>query len=372
MNFKIAVFPGDGVGPEIIKEGVQILNQVGDLTNNSFELKYGLVGGAAIDDTGVPLPASSIEIATSSDAILFGAVGGPKWDDPLAQHRPEDAILGLRKLLGLFANIRPVKVYKSLLNSSSLKPSVIDGVDIIIIRELTGGLYFAKPKKRWNTVHGRRGVDTLLYTENEIKRALTVGFELAMTRKKKLTSVDKANVLESSRLWREIAIELSREYPDVELEHMLVDSCAMALIRTPSRFDVMVAENMFGDILTDEAAVLAGSLGMLPSSSLAGIPKEDKEGKYRAVGLYEPIHGSAPDIAGQGKANPIATILSVALMLRYSLGLPEAASEIEKAVEEILEKGYRTPDIAEEGATDILTTEQMGQKISELIQLTMG
>jgi 3-isopropylmalate dehydrogenase len=267
----------------------------------------------------------------------------------------------------LFANLRPVKVFPALLNSSSLKPSVIEGVDILMIRELTGGLYFAKPKKRWQTSRGRRGVDTLRYTEREIERALRVGFELAQRRRKKLTSVDKANVLESSRLWREIAIELSAEYPDVELEHMLVDSCAMALVRTPTRFDVLVAENMFGDILTDEAAVLAGSLGMLPSSSLAGIPQED--GRRRARGLYEPIHGSAPDIAGQGKANPIATILSVALMLRYSLGLAQAASSIEAAVEQVLNQGYRTLDIAEAGARDALTTGEMGQRIIDAIAL---
>ena len=368
MNFNIAVFPGDGVGPEVISEGIKVLEKIGDLTNNKFNLKYGLVGGAALDDSGLPLPRASLDIASSSDAVLFGAVGGPKWDDPLAQHRPEDAILGLRKFLGLFANIRPVKVFNSLLNSSSLKPSVIEGVDIIMIRELTGGLYFAKPKKRWNTSRGRRGVDTLRYTESEIVRVLRVGFELASARSKKLASIDKANVLESSRLWREIAIEMSKEYPDVELENMLVDSCAMALIRTPSRFDVMVAENMFGDILTDEAAILAGSLGMLPSASLAGVPKENG----KAMGLYEPIHGTAPDIAGQGKANPIATIMSVALMLRYSLGLNEPAVAIEESVNEVLEKGFRTPDIAETGASDILSTEEMGQTILQTVQIKLG
>ena len=368
MQLNIALLPGDGVGPEIIAEGVKVIKRVEASSNIKFNLEYGLVGGVAIDEIGTPLPEAALNLARKSDAILFGAVGGPKWDDPLAPHRPEDAILGLRKALGLFANLRPVKVYQSLLNSSSLKPSVIEGVDILMIRELTGGLYFAKPKKRWQTSRGRRGVDTLRYTESEIERALKVGFELARRRRKKLTSVDKANVLESSRLWREIANELSSQYPDVELEHMLVDSCAMALVRTPTRFDVLVAENMFGDILTDEAAILAGSLGMLPSSSLAGIPQEDNLGK-RALGLYEPIHGSAPDIAGQGKANPIATILSVALMLRYSLGLSQAASSIEAAVDEILNQGFRTPDIAETGAREVLTTSGMGQLIVDAIVL---
>jgi 3-isopropylmalate dehydrogenase len=369
MQFNIALLPGDGVGPEIIAEGIKTLKRIEKLTDATFNLEQELVGGIAIDEVGNPLPKAALDLAKKSDAILFGAVGGPKWDNPLAPHRPEDAILGLRKALGLFANIRPVKVFPSLLNSSSIKPSVIEGVDILMIRELTGGLYFAKPKKRWQTSRGRRAVDTLRYTEGEIERVLRVGFELARGRRKKLTSVDKANVLESSRLWREIAIELSSQYPDVELEHMLVDSCAMALVRTPTRFDVLVAENMFGDILTDEAAILAGSLGMLPSSSLAGMPREDNRSRRRAIGLYEPIHGSAPDIAGQGKANPIATILSVALMLRYSLGLSQAASAIETAVDQVLNQGYRTPDIAEAGAANVLTTSEMGQRIVDAIAL---
>ena len=369
MQFNIALLPGDGVGPEVIAEGARALERVEELTNATFHMEYGLVGGTAIDKMGTPLPKEALELARRSDAILFGAVGGPKWDNPLAPHRPEDAILGLRKALGFFANLRPVKVFPSLLNSSSIKPSVLEGVDMLMVRELTGGLYFARPKKRWQTSRGRRGVDTLRYTEGEIERILRVGFELARRRRKKLTSVDKANVLESSRLWREIAIELSSQYPDVELEHMLVDSCAMALVRTPTRFDVLVAENLFGDILTDEAAVLAGSLGMLPSSSLAGIPREDTRGRRSTRGLYEPIHGSAPDIAGQGKANPIATILSVALMLRYSLGLPQAASALEAAVESVLNQGYRTQDIAEDGARDVLGTGEMGQRIVNAVAL---
>ena len=367
MQFNIALLPGDGVGPETIAEGVKVLRRVEQLTDASFNVETELVGGIAIDEVGAPLPKAALDLARRSHAVLFGAVGGPKWDNPLAPHRPEDAILGLRKALGLFANLRPVKVFPALINSSSIKPSVLEGVDILVIRELTGGLYFAKPKKRWQTSRGRRGVDTLRYTEGEIERALRVGFELARRRRGKLTSVDKANVLESSRLWREIAIEVSADYPDVELEHMLVDSCAMALVRTPSRFDVLVAENMFGDILTDEAAILAGSLGMLPSASLAGIPQEGS--RRPALGLYEPIHGSAPDIAGQGKANPIATILSVAFMLRYSLGLSEAGAAVEQAVERVLQQGYRTQDIAEEGAGSALSTSEMGQRIVDAIAL---
>ena len=368
MKFNIAAFPGDGVGPEVVEEGANLLNRIGELTNNSFELKYGLVGGTAIDQVGTPLPNKSLDIAKASDAILFGAVGGPKWDDPRAPHRPEDAILGLRKAMGFFANIRPVRIFQPLINSSPIKPSIINGVDIVMIRELTGGLYFAKPKRRWETQHGRRGVDTLRYTEKEIERTMKVGFELARRRSKKLTSVDKANVLESSRLRREIATEMSSQYPDVTLEHALVDSCAMALIRNPSNYDVIVTENMFGDILTDEAAILSGSLGMLPSASLAGVPNSDNS-RRRTLGLYEPIHGTAPDIAGQGKANPVATILSVALMLRYSLGLPEAASAIETAVDNVLEAGFRTPDIAEENAKEVLNTSGMGRKIIEMIKM---
>ena len=366
MEFKIAAFPGDGVGPEVVAEGVKVLQRVGQLTGNTFNLEYGLVGGTAIDQVGTPLPGDTLEVARGSDAILFGAVGGSKWDDPRAPHRPEDAILGLRKALGFFANLRPVKVFPSLINSSPVKPSVLEGVDILMIRELTGGLYFARPKKRWSTSRGRRGVDTLRYTEQEIARALRVGFELARRRRRRLTSVDKANVLESSRLWREVAMEMSSQYPDVTLEHALVDSCAMALIRNPSHFDVVVTENMFGDILTDEAAVLAGSLGMLPSASLAGVPQEDGR-RRRTLGLYEPIHGSAPDIAGQGKANPIATILSVALMLRYSLGLSQAGADVEAAVDRVLEDGYRTPDIAEGDTGRVLSTSEMGQRIADAI-----
>ena len=272
MKASIAVLPGDGIGPEVINESIKILEAVGNRFGHDFQIESGRVGGNAIDDFGTPLPQETIDTCNASDAILFGAVGGPKWDDPNADVRPEDGILAIRKSLGLFANLRPVKVYPTLINSSPLKPEVLKGVDMLVLRELTGGLYFGKPKKRWNTSRGRRGVDTLKYTESEIVRILQVGFELAMERRKKLTSVDKQNVLESSRLWREIAIELGQDYPEVELEHILVDNAAMQLIRNPSDFDVIVSENTFGDILTDEASVLSGSMGMLPSASLSSLP----------------------------------------------------------------------------------------------------
>jgi len=353
VKFDIAVLPGDGVGPEVAAEGVKVLEAVSRRFGHSFELDYGLIGGVAIDQFGVALPDETLRKCQKSDAVLLGAVGGPKWDDPRAKVRPEDGLLGLRKGLRLFANLRPVKVLPVLINSTNLKPSVIEGVDLMVVRELTGGLYFGKPKRQWQTARGRKAVDTLAYSEKEIERILRVGFELARVRRKKLASVDKANVLESSRLWRQLAIELSQDYPDVELQHMLVDACAMRLIQRPADFDVIVTENMFGDILTDEASMLAGSMGMLPSASLAGIPKEGQ----KTFGMYEPIHGSAPRRAGQNIANPLATILSVAMMLRYSLGLVPEAEAIERAVNDVLEQGYRTYDIMEEGKTKVGTRE---------------
>jgi 3-isopropylmalate dehydrogenase len=362
MEFKITVLPGDGIGPEVIGESVKVLEAVGSRFGHSFDLQSGIVGGGAIDATGSAFPDETIELCQDADAILFGAVGGPKWDDPQAKVRPEDGILAIRKLLGLYANLRPVKVYPALINSSPVKPELLEGVDMIVVRELTGGLYFAQPKKRWNTSRGRRGVDTLRYTEKEIVRILKVGFELARGRRKLLTSVDKANVLESSRLWREIAVEVSADYPDVTLEHVLVDAAAMQLISRPSHYDVIVAENMFGDILTDEASVLAGSMGMLPSASLAGLPDLSSRRK-RPISLYEPIHGSAPDIAGQGIANPIGTILSTAAMLRLSLGLEDEATAVEQAVEGVLAEGYRTADIASDGG-ELINTERMGSVIA--------
>jgi 3-isopropylmalate dehydrogenase len=363
LNFKIAVLPGDGVGPEVVAEAVKVLEAVGKRFGHSFEYREGLVGGAAIDVYGVALTEETLEMCRACDAVLLGAVGGPKWDDPLAKVRPEDGLLALRKGLGLFANLRPVKVLPMLVDATTLKPEVVRGVDLIFVRELTGGLYFGQPKKQWRTAEGRQAVDTMAYSEQEIERIVRVGFEIALTRRRKLTSVDKANVLETSRLWRQIANEVSKDYPQVELEHMLVDACAMRLIQRPSQFDVLVTENTFGDILTDEASMLAGSMGMLPSASLAEVPRG---GVSRAFGLYEPIHGSAPSRAGQDMANPIATILSAALMLRYSFGLTAEADAVEKAVVAVLEDGYRTYDIMSEGKIK-LGTKAMGSLIADRV-----
>jgi 3-isopropylmalate dehydrogenase len=294
--------------------------------------------------------------------VLLGAVGGPKWDDPLARVRPEDGLLQLRQGLGLFANLRPVKVHPVLVDSTNLKPEVVRGVDFVFVRELTGGLYFGKPKRRWTTSRGRRAIDSMAYSEQEIERIVRVGFELARTRQKKLISVDKANVLESSRLWRQVAIEVSQDYPDVSLEHMLVDACSMRIIQNPRYLDVLVTENTFGDILTDEASMLAGSMGMLPSASLAGVPRAGTG----IFGLYEPIHGSAPRRAGLDMANPIATILSAAMMLRYSLALEKEAAAVEGAVDAVLKEGYRTYDIMSEGRQKV-GTQGMGELISRKV-----
>jgi 3-isopropylmalate dehydrogenase len=359
VKFDLAVLPGDGVGPEVVTEAIKVLQAVGKRFDHSFNLHYGLIGGVAIDKTGTALPVDVLRTCKNSDAVLLGAVGGPKWDDPKAKVHPEDGLLALRKGLGLFANLRPVKVFPLLVDSTNLKPEVIRGVDLIFVRELTGGLYFARPKRQWQTSRGRRATDSMTYSEQEIERIVRVGFELARSRRKKLTSVDKANVLESSRLWRQVAMEVAKGYPDAELDHMLVDACAMRLIQNPTYFDVIVTENMFGDILTDEASMLAGSMGMLPSASLAGVPKEG----VRIPGMYEPIHGSAPRRAGLNMANPIATILSVAMMLRYSLGLAKEAQTIETAVEKVLSAGYRTYDIMSEGKTEV-GTKEMGDLIA--------
>jgi 3-isopropylmalate dehydrogenase len=362
LKFNIAVLPGDGVGPEVMDEALKVLQAIGRKYGHQFDLHNGLVGGAAIDASGEALTKETLDMCRKSDAVLLAAVGGPKWDDPLAKVRPEDGLLALRKELGLFANLRPVKVYPMLVDSTNLKPEVVRGVDMIVIRELTGGLYFGKPKRRWTTTRGRRAVDSMVYSEQEIERIVRVGYELARTRKKKLISVDKANVLESSRLWRTVAIELSKEYPDVELEHMLVDSCSMRLIQNPRYLDVMVTENTFGDILTDEASMLAGSMGMLPSASLAGVPKEGTG----IFGLYEPIHGSAPKHTGQNDINPLATILSVAMMFRYSLALTKEANAVEHAVESVLTDGFRTYDIMSQGKTRVGTRE-MGDLVTKKV-----
>ncbi len=359
VQFNLAVLPGDGIGPDVTSEGIKVLKAIGEKYGHSFKLNNDLIGGAAIDATGEALTRQTIRMCKKCDAVLLGAVGGPKWDDPLAKVRPEDGLLALRKSLGLFANLRPVKVFPMLVDATNLKPDVIRGVDFIFIRELTGGLYFGRPKRRYLTSRGWRGVDTMAYSEQEIERIVKVGFELARSRKKRLISVDKANVLESSRLWRQVAERVAEDYPDIELEHMLVDACAMRLIQNPGYLDVIVTENTFGDILTDEASMLAGSMGMLPSASLAGVPQEG----VKIFGMYEPIHGSAPRRAGLDMANPCALILSVAMMLRYSLNLPEEAEAVEKAVDNVLEAGYRTYDIVAEGTTKVGSSE-MGDRIA--------
>jgi len=362
LKFKLAVLPGDGVGPEVLEEGVKALEATGKRFGHSFELTYGLIGGVAIDAEGTALSDDTLKMAASKDAILFGAVGDPKYDDPQAKIHPEDGLLALRKALDLFANVRPVHLYPELINSTPLKSEIVKGTDFVFIRELTGGLYFGRPKRQWTTTRGRRAVDTMSYSEQEIERICRVGFELARKRRKKLTSVDKANVLQSSRLWRLVCSEVAKDYPDIELDNMLVDTCSMRLIQSPTYFDVIVTENTFGDILTDEASTLTGSMGMMPSASIAGIPREGT----RVLGFYEPIHGSAPRRAKQNLVNPVATILSVAMMFRYSLALEKEARAIEEAVEKVLKEGYRTYDIMVEGCTKV-GTKEMGDVIANKI-----
>jgi len=363
VDFKIVVTPGDGVGPEVTAEAVKVLQAIETKYGHKFDLNYRLVGGAAIDAEGVAVSEETLKLGKKADAVLLGAVGGPKWDAPLAKVRPEDGLLEMRKYLGLFANLRPVKLFPMLVDGANLKPEVIKGVDFIFVRELTGGLYFGKPKKRWEKNGTRWGVDSMLYSDKEIERIVRVGFELAKRRKKKLISVDKANVLESSRLWRTVAIEVAKEYPDIELEHMLVDACSMRLIQNRRYLDVLVTENTFGDILTDEASMLAGSMGMLPSASLAGMPQSG----VKIFGLYEPIHGSAPRHTGKNEINPIATILSAAMMLRYSFALEKEADAIEKAVDDVLKEGYRTYDIMSEGMKKV-GTKEMGDLIAGKVE----
>ncbi|MNZ63149.1 3-isopropylmalate dehydrogenase [compost metagenome] len=348
---KIAVIAGDGIGPEVVAEAEKVLKRTEELFGYRFETEHALFGGIAIDEKGTPLPQETLEVCQKADAVLLGAVGGPKWDSNPADLRPETGLLGIRKALGLFSNLRPANVFDCLKDASTLKPEVLEGTDLIVVRELTGGIYFGE-KYRRETENGQQAVDTCAYTVNEVERIVRQAFEIAQKRRKKLASVDKANVLESSRLWREVVIRVAADYPDVELEHVLVDNCAMQLLRRPSSFDVIVTENMFGDILSDEAAMLTGSIGMLSSASLG-------EGSF---GLYEPVHGSAPDIAGQNLANPIATILSVALMFRMTFGYADAADSIEKAVAEVLDAGHRTSDIAVDKSTAI-GTKAMGDLI---------
>ena len=354
---KIALLGGDGIGQEVTPEARKVLEVVGRATGASFEFEPGLVGGSAIDATGNPLPPSTLALCERSDAILFGAVGGPKWDDLPQEARPERGLLGLRKELDLFANLRPARCFPMLVDASPLKRSVVEGTDIMVIRELTGGLYFGEPRGREEFADGgARAINTMAYTSREIERVARVAFDVAMKRKKRLASVDKANVLVVSQLWREVVTRVSKDYPQVELEHVLVDNCAMALVHKPTHFDTIVTENTFGDILSDEAAILAGSMGMLPSASLGG-----------RVGLYEPVHGTAPDIAGQGVANPIAAILSTATLLRYSLDKCADADRIDAAVLRVLEHGHRTRDIAEAGAK-VCGTKEMGDLISTEVE----
>lgn len=349
---KIAVIAGDGIGPEVVAEAEKVLKRTEELFGCAFELSHGLFGGIAIDEKGTPLPQETLDMCKNADAVLLGAVGGPKWDNNPKELRPETGLLGIRKALGLFSNIRPAVVFDCLKDASTLKPEVLEGTDLIVVRELTGGIYFGE-KFRRETASGPEAVDTCVYNVSEVERIVRQAFEIARTRRKKLASVDKANVLETSRLWRETVNRIAPEYPDVELEHVLVDNCAMQLLRRPSSFDVIVTENMFGDILSDEAAMLTGSIGMLSSASLG-------EGSF---GLYEPVHGSAPDIAGQGIANPIATILSVALMFRLTFGYAEAADAIERAVKNVLDAGHRTGDIATDRSKAI-GTQAMGDLIA--------
>ncbi|MDP4090711.1 MAG: 3-isopropylmalate dehydrogenase [Bacillota bacterium] len=341
---RLAVIPGDGIGPEVIKQALKVLDAASAKYGVTFEREEVLMGGIAIDKTGVPLPEETIEICKKSDAVLLGAVGGAKWDTLPGYLRPEAGLLGIRKALGVYANLRPAIVFPQLKSASMLKEEALqDGLDILIIRELIGGSYFGEKKKVQLEDGTYKAWDTQVYTTAEITRITHMGFQIARKRANKLTLVDKANVLESSRLWREVVTDIAKQYPDVELNYMYVDNAAMQLIRKPSQFNVILTENMFGDILSDEASMITGSLGMLPSASLG-------DGN---VGLYEPIHGSAPDIAGQDKANPLATIMSVAMMLRYSFNMLEAAEEIEKAISRVLDKGYRTLDIMSPGMTAV-------------------
>jgi len=354
MTKKIAVLPGDGIGPEIVTEAVKLLQALHDHCGLDIEMEQGLIGGSAYDEHGTPLPQVTLDLCLGADAVLLGAVGAPKYESLDISVRPEKGLLGLRSNLELFANLRPAILYPQLASASTLKPEVVAGLDIMIVRELTGGIYFGQPRGVRTLENGeRQGFNTLVYSESEIKRIGRIAFETARKRDRRLCSVDKANVLECTELWREVMTDLASEYPDVSLSHMYVDNAAMQLLRNPKQFDVIVTTNMFGDILSDAAAMLTGSIGMLPSASL------DKNAK----GMYEPIHGSAPDIAGQGIANPLATLLSVAMMLRYSLSQATLADRVEAAVVKVLEKGLRTRDILEEGKGEAVSCRDMGDAV---------
>lgn len=356
MEYNLALLSGDGIGPEVVAEGVKVLTAVGKRFGHTFATQGGLIGGCAIDATGTALPEATVTLCRNSDAVLLGAVGGPKWDNPNAKVRPEQGLLGIRKALGLFANLRPVVVHPLMIDASPLRAERLVGVDLMVVRELTGGIYFGE-KRREQAADGEWASDLCLYTQVEVERIVRVAATLAQSRRGKLTLVDKANVLETSRLWRSITTRVMQtEFPDVHFDHMLVDACAMHLIRRPADFDVIVTENMFGDILTDEASMLAGSMGMLPSASL-GAATHQAQSSTQRMGLYEPIHGSAPDIAGQGKANPLAMILSVAMLLRHSLGLEQEAQVVEAAVNATVEASIVTGDITKPGKKAYSTVE---------------
>jgi 3-isopropylmalate dehydrogenase len=348
-NYTIGVIKGDGIGPEIVDEAIKVLDAVASVEDLNFDYREMLMGGIAIDETGVPLPDETIQGVKQCDAVLFGAIGGPKWDGVERHLRPESGLLALRKEMGTFANLRPAMVYEELVNASTLKPEVLKGVDIMVVRELTGGIYFGQPREQ----HSDRAFNTMIYTRTEVLRIAKVAFEIAMKRDKRLCSIDKANVLEVSQFWRDIVEEVATDYPEVALSHMYVDNAAMQLIREPKQFDVILTGNIFGDILSDAASMLSGSIGLLPSASTG-----------EGVGLFEPIHGSAPDIAGQGIANPIATIASAAMMLRYSLNEQSAADRIDEAIKLALAEGYRTGDIGAFDAKEICATEEMGSIIA--------
>ena len=356
MNYKLAVIPGDGIGPDVVEQTLPVLDKVGEKFGHTFQYHKVLAGGCAIDATGGCLPQETIDVCKASDAVLLGAVGGWKWDTLPGDQRPERALLGLRKALGLFANLRPALLFEQLADASPLKPEILaGGLDIVVVRELTGGIYFGEKGVK-DTDLGPAAYDIEQYAEEEVRRIAKVAFDMAMKRSKHVTSVDKANVLESSRLWRRVVTEVAKDYPEVTLDHLYVDNAAMQLVRNPRQFDVIVTSNIFGDILSDEASQITGSIGMLPSASLA-------QGNF---GMYEPVHGSAPDIAGQDKANPMATILSAAMMLRYTFGLGQEADAIENAVKSVLDQGYRTPDLfAGEGT--LVGTAEMGRRIAEAI-----
>jgi 3-isopropylmalate dehydrogenase len=350
--YKIAVIKGDGIGPEIVDEAIKVLDALASVCDFDFRYKELLMGGNAYDITGDPLPQETIDGCREADAILFGAIGGEKWDDLPRDKRPETGLLKLRSALELYANYRPVKVYDELVEASSLKKEVIEGVDLLVMRELTGGLYFGQPREKGED----KAFNTMVYTKEEIVRIAKEAFEAAMKRDKRVCSVDKANVLEVSQFWRETVEEVAKDYPEVKLTHMYVDNAAMQLVRNPKQFDVILTGNIFGDILSDEASMISGSIGLLPSASVGG-----------KVGLYEPIHGSAPDIAGQGIANPIATIASAAMMLRFSLGEEQAADRIDQAIDQVLKEGYRTKDIADYGAKEVCSTTEIGSYIAEYV-----